>query len=48
MEMKHVLIGVIIGLSLFLTIFVGALAYSIPDYDKAECIYYASRLWCKF
>jgi len=45
--MKHILIGTIIGLLILLAIFVGALAYNIPDYSKTQCIYYASQVWCK-
>jgi len=45
--MKHILIGAIIGLVLFCAIFVGTLAFKVPDYDNARCIYYASQVWCK-
>lgn len=43
--MRHILIGVCIGVLLIAAVFLGVT--QIPDYNRAECIYYASQVWCK-
>jgi len=45
--MKDILIGFCIGVCFIVSVFVGTIAFHIPDYNKAECIYYASQVWCK-
>jgi hypothetical protein len=45
--MRQILFGIIIGLSIFCSVFVVGLLRPMPDYDKTECIYYASYIWCK-
>ncbi len=45
--MKELLFGIIIGLTIFCFIFAVGLMRPTQDYNKAECIEYASYIWCK-